>query len=67
MKMSLAWHRECLHNAKTSLMQKEKHLAEETKDVQAHRDRILMYEQQIKRAEEEGKADFDRDKFGRKK
>ena len=67
MKMLISWHQEVLSNVKASLLQKEKHLAQVLLDAQALRDYVLMYEQQIERAKEEGKAGFDHDKFGRKK
>ena len=67
MKMSISWHQEVLSNIKASLLQKEKYLAQVMKDVQDSKDRVLMYEQQIERAEKEGKDGFDRDKYGQKK
>lgn len=67
MRMSISWHQEVLSNIKASLLQKEKYLAQVMKDVQDSKDRVLMYEQQIERAEKEGKDGFDRDKYGQKK
>lgn len=63
MKHSIAWHQECLTNAKKSLARTEEEL--KYLHAKAHRARrdIFFRENQINRAIQENKVEYDEEKF----
>jgi hypothetical protein len=67
MKMTLKWHEGCLENLTASLDRAAKKLIQAQNDYYGLLRRVSDYRTQIARAIEEGKTDFDRDRFGKKR
>ena len=65
MKQSIEWHINCLNNRKRSRDNLLKKFEELRKELEVENRNIFIYEQQILRAEELGKKEFDRDKFNK--
>jgi cell division protein FtsB len=67
MKFPISWHKECLKNSKISALRYK----EQIDELQYRFDRLnednLFYEAQIKKAIEQGKIDFDKERFMVKK
>lgn len=63
MKMDLSWHKECLNNAKNSLLRAEQSISEALERLAEDRSRIKFHEQQILSAEAKGMTGFDSTRF----
>lgn len=59
----IAWHEECLKDTQETYEQDRQRIAAEMDSLDERQREILIYQQQIKQAKEEGKANFDRDRF----
>ena len=59
----IAWHEECLKNNQETHERDRQGIAAEMDRLDKRLREILIYQQQIKQAKEEGKANFDRDRF----
>ena len=64
MKMTIAWHQECLNSKRDYLEIKENELARVRQRVDMIRGACATYERQIQLAISKGKDGFDEDKFG---
>ena len=64
MKEPIARHRECLANSESWLVQIGREIQTLQKALEKAREEQAVYRAQIKRAEEEGRDGFDREKFG---
>ena len=63
MKMPVSWHRECLANSESWLVQIGREIQTLQKALEKAREEQAIYRAQIKRAEAEGRDGFDREKF----
>lgn len=66
MKFSIEWHKECLYNWKKSLERKEQELERKKREAEKMLQSILFYEEQIRKAEKQGKDGFDSELFLKK-
>ena len=66
MKMTIAWHQECLNSKRDYLEIKENELARVRQRVDRLRADCATYERKIQLAISKGKDGFDADKFGLK-
>lgn len=64
MKQSIKWHKECLVNSKGYLARMKDELQRLLTRVTELEEGTAFYEQQIQRAEKEGRDGFDSEKFG---
>lgn len=65
MKREVAWHKECLGNARASALatrREAQRLIDQASDLERQ---CITYDAQIIRAEQTGVTEFDRDKFGK--
>lgn len=67
MKMSIAWHENCLKNMKASLEHYISKLAFAQKEVDRSKKDIYILEDQIRIAKQKGKDGFDSEKFLQKR
>lgn len=65
MKKPISWHEECLKNWRATHKEKMARLMAIADECERSRIDIEIYEYQIKRAKQEGRDGFDRDKFGK--
>jgi len=67
MKSSIEWHKKSLANFQASYDRRLNQLRDEEESLYFMRVRLEVYRGQVERAEKEGKADFDPDKFNVKR
>ncbi len=65
-KMPIAWHEQCLTNYRASLEHKRQLLKELQTEVKQMEQRAAQYQCQIDLAKEQGKTEFDPDRYGKK-
>jgi hypothetical protein len=66
-KHAIEWHKECLGNARESLLRYREEIKRKQEDADRLERECIFYDGQIIRAEEMGLTEFDREKFGIKR
>ena len=67
MKQTIAWHKECLANSESWLLEEWCKIQRMQEALEKAREWQTFYRAQIERAEREGRDGFDREKFGTKR
>ena len=64
---SIEWHKECLKNQVATAQEQVERIKQLRKENDRLVSNIFEYDEQIKRAEKEGKESFDRDSYNKQK
>lgn len=67
MKMPIAWHEECLVNARRNLDEAERRFARENENMKRRRTDVIAYETKITEAKKRGLDGFDSERFLRQR
>lgn len=67
MKRSVEWHEECLANMRNHLQRERDELERKMASVERTKNQVSEYARQIIRAKEEGLAEFDSDRYMKKR